>query len=47
MELLVIPGRLVNAKNRYRLKLSRGSHFEKLFQFALSKIHELAPVQIG
>jgi hypothetical protein len=46
MELLVIPGRLVNTNNRYRLKLPRGLHFEKLFQFALRKIQELAPVQI-
>jgi hypothetical protein len=46
MELLVIPGRLVNANNRYRLKLPRGFHFEKLFQVALRKIQELAPIQI-
>jgi hypothetical protein len=46
MELLVIPGRLVKAKNRYRLKLPRGFHSEKLFQFALRKIQKLAPVQI-
>ena len=46
MELLVIPGRLVNAKNRYRLKLPRGYHFEKTFQFALAKIQKLRPVEI-
>src|SRR5574341_2209300 len=45
-ELLVIPGRLVKAKNRYHLKLQIGYHFEKLFQFALRRIQELAPVQI-
>ncbi len=46
MELLVIPGRLVKAKNRYRLQLPRGYHFEKTFRFALTKIQKLAPVKI-
>ncbi len=45
-ELLVIPGRLVKAKNRYRLKLPRGYHFEAAFRYALTKISKLKPVEI-
>jgi hypothetical protein len=45
-ELLVIPGRLIKTGNQCGLKLPRGLHFEKLFQFALRKIQALAPVQI-
>jgi hypothetical protein len=45
-ELLVIPGRLVKAKNRYRLKLPNGYHFESAFRHALTKISKLHPVEI-
>ena len=45
-ELLVIPGRLVKAKNRYRLKLPRGYHFESAFRYALTKISKLKPLEI-
>jgi len=45
-ELLVIPGRLVKAKNRSRLKLPRGYHFESAFRHALTKISKLKPVEI-
>lgn len=41
MELLVLPGRLVNAHRRYRLTLPRHYHFEDAFQKALSKIEKL------
>ncbi len=47
MELLVLPGRLVRAKHRYRLKLPRGYHFAKAFQYALAKIRTLKPVAAG
>ena len=43
-ELLVIPGRLVKSKNRYRLNLPRGYHFESAFRHALGKISKLRPV---
>jgi hypothetical protein len=46
MDLLVIPGRLVNAQNRYRLKLPRGYHFEKTFQAALTRIEKPAPLEL-
>lgn len=45
-ELLVIPGRLVKSKNRYRLKLPNGYHFESAFRHALAKISKLQPVEI-
>ena len=45
-ELLVIPGRLVNSQNRYRLKLPRGYHFESAFRYALTRIDKLQPVAI-
>jgi hypothetical protein len=45
-ELLVIPGRLVKSKNRYRLKLPDGYHFESAFRHALVKIGKLQPVEI-
>ena len=43
-ELLVIPGRLVKSKNRYRLNLPRGYHFESAFRHALAEISKLRPV---
>jgi hypothetical protein len=46
-ELLVIPGRLVKSKNRYRLKLPREYHFRRTFEYALAKIRKLYPVEIG
>ncbi len=45
-ELLVIPGRLVKSKNRYRLKLPNGYHFESAFRHALAKISKLQPVDV-
>jgi hypothetical protein len=45
-ERLVIPGRLVKSKNRYRLKLPNGYHFESAFRHALAKISKLQPVEI-
>jgi hypothetical protein len=45
-ELLVIPGRLVNSQNRYRVKLPRDSHFESAFRYALTTISKLQPVAI-
>jgi hypothetical protein len=45
-ELLAIPGRLVKSKNRYRLKLPNGYHFESAFRHALAKISKLQPVEI-
>jgi len=45
-ELLVIPGRLVKSKNRYRLKLPHGYHFESAFRHALANISKLQPVEI-
>jgi hypothetical protein len=45
-ELLVIPGRLVKSKNRYRLKLPNGYHFESAFRHALVKISKVHPVEI-
>ena len=45
-ELLVIPGRLVKSKNRYRLKLPNGYHFESAFRHALAKISKLQSVEI-
>jgi hypothetical protein len=45
-ELLVVPGRLVKAKNRYRLRLPHGYHFESAFRHALAKISKLQPVKI-
>ncbi len=46
LELLVIPGRLVRTKHRYRLKLPRHYHFEAAFRYALAKIHALQPAGI-
>jgi hypothetical protein len=46
-ELLVIPGRLVKSKNRYRLKLPREFHFRRAFEYALAEIQKLDPVEIG
>lgn len=45
-ELLVVPGRLVKSKNRYRLKLPEDYHFEPAFRHALAKIAKLRPVEI-
>jgi hypothetical protein len=45
-ELLVIPGRLVQTDNRYRLKLPRDYHFQRTFESALAKVQRLGPVQI-
>lgn len=42
-ELLVIPGRLVKAGSRYRLKLPQEYHFQRTFEYALRKIRHLAP----
>ena len=36
----------VKTGNRYRLKLPRDYHFERIFQYALAKIRGLRPVQI-
>jgi len=47
MELLVIPGRLVRARHRYRLKLPRDYHFEHAFRYAMGKIRRLTPVPEG
>jgi len=41
MELIELPGRLVNAQRRYRLALPRHHHFEKLFRQALAKADKL------
>lgn len=41
MELIELPGRLVNTQGRYRLALPRDYHFENLFQSALNKIEKL------
>ncbi len=46
MELLVLPGRLVKAKNRYCLRLPDGYHFESAFRHALGKIAKVRPVEI-
>ncbi len=46
MELLVSPGRLVRTDHRTRLKLPRGYHFEKTFQFALRRVAQLKPIPI-
>jgi DDE family transposase len=40
-ELLVIPGQLVKAKNRYRLKLPREYHFQRAFEYAVRQIQKL------
>lgn len=40
-ELLVIPGRLVNAQNRYRLKLPKEYHFQGVFEYAMRQIQKL------
>jgi len=45
-ELLVVPGRLVKSKNRYRLKLPDDYHFESAFRHALARISKLQPVEI-
>jgi hypothetical protein len=45
-ELLVLPGRLVKSKNRYRLKLPKGYHFASAFRHALAKISKIQPVEI-
>ena len=45
MELLVLPGRLVKTDNRYRLKLPKEYHFEKTFQYAMTNIQKLKPVE--
>jgi hypothetical protein len=46
-ELLVIPGRLVKSKNRYRLKLPKEYHFRRAFEYALRQIQKLiVPVTI-
>jgi len=44
-ELLVIPGRLVKSKNRYRLKLPNGYHFESTFRHASARTSKLHPVE--
>lgn len=41
MELIELPGRLVNAQGRFRLALPRDYHFEKLFRHALAKAERL------
>jgi len=46
-ELLVIPGRLVNPQNRYRLKLPKEYHFRHAFEYALRQIQKLVPVTIS
>jgi hypothetical protein len=45
-ELLVIPGRLVKTDNRYCLKLPRGYHFRRVFEYAVRQIQKLGPVPI-
>jgi hypothetical protein len=45
-ELLVIPGRLVKAQNRYRLKLPKDYHFRRDFEYALRQIQQLAPLTL-
>ena len=45
-ELLVIPGRLVKSKNRYRLKLPKDYHFRHAFEHALGQIQQLAPLTV-
>jgi len=45
-ELLVIPGRLVKAKNRYRLKLPQEYHFQHAFEYAVRQIQKLSPLTI-
>jgi hypothetical protein len=42
----VIPGRLVKTETRSRLKLPKGYHFEKTFQYAMTKIQKLKPVEL-
>jgi len=46
MELLVIPGRLVKTENRYRLKLPKEYHFKRTFEYALTKLQKLRPIEI-
>jgi hypothetical protein len=41
MELIELPGRLVNAQRRHRLILPMNYHFEKLFRDALAKADKL------
>jgi hypothetical protein len=41
MELIELPGRLVNTHGRFRLVLPRDYHFEKLFRQALAKADKL------
>ena len=45
-ELLVIPGRLVKSKNRYRLKLPKDYHFRHAFEYALGQIQQLVPLTV-
>ena len=45
-ELLVIPGRLVKSKNKYRLKLPKEYHFQRAFEYAVRRIQRLVPVAI-
>jgi hypothetical protein len=45
-ELLVIPGRLVKSKNKYRLKLPKEYHFQRAFEYAVRRIQEIVPATI-